>query len=78
MLEIRAEAKTQSQYRTLILLSLLKQAQRRLMLIKTNEKMTQLRRFLEHYTPAEANTADEFMHLAKTRATVEMLMESLR
>ena len=48
------------------------------MLIKTSEKMTQLRRFLEHYTPAEANTADEFMHLAKTRATVEMLMESLR
>lgn len=51
------------------------------MLIKTSEKMTaaaQLRRFLEHYTPAEANTADEFTRLGKARATVEMPTKSLR
>lgn len=51
------------------------------MLIKTLEKMTAAehqRLFLERCTPAEANTADEFTHLAKIRATVEMPMESLR
>ena len=78
MLETRAETKTQSQYHTLILLSLLKQAQRQLMLIKTSEKMTQLRRFLEHYTPAEANTADEFTRLGKAMETVETPTTSLR
>ena len=48
------------------------------MLIKTSEKMTQLRHFLEHYTPAEVNIVDEFMRLGKARATAEMTMESLR
>lgn len=37
-----------------------------------------LKRLKEHYTPAEANIADEFTRLAKTRAMVEMTTVSLR
>ena len=51
------------------------------MLIKTSEKMTQLRRFLEHYTLAEVNIVDEFTRLGKVgkaRAMVEMTTKSLR
>ena len=51
------------------------------MLIKTNEKTTaarRLRRLKEHYTLAEANTADEFTRLGKARAMVEMTTKSLR
>ena len=48
------------------------------MLIKTLEKITAVKRLVEHYILAEANTADEFTRLGKARATVETLMESLR
>ena len=48
------------------------------MLIKTNEKTTAARRLKEYYTPAEANTADEFTRLGKARATAEMTTKSLR
>ena len=44
------------------------------MLIKTSEKTTAIRLFLESYTLAEANMADEFTRLAKAGTMAEMTM----
>ena len=48
------------------------------MLIKTSEKTTAVRLFLESYTLAEVNTVDEFTRLGKARETVETPTKSLR
>lgn len=48
------------------------------MLIKTSEKTTAIRLFLESYTLAEVNIVDEFTRLGKARAMVEMTTKSLR
>ena len=48
------------------------------MLIKTNEKTTAAKLFLESYTLAEVNTADEFTRLGKARAMAETPITSLR
>ena len=48
------------------------------MLIKTSEKTTAVRLFLESYTLAEVNIVDEFTRLGKARAMVEMTTKSLR
>ena len=44
------------------------------MLIKTSEKTTAVRLFLESYTLAEANMVDGFMRLAKAGTMAEITM----